>query len=123
MKPAVIGFLILVAGILYVGPYVNRQKACYDGSMRSINDIKYEVASRSIPKESVCEKRLVVLESLESCLRAATGSGQLISISYPLIEGSLSLVRPVGQNVQSLKGEHNLECEEFPDFRTDTVIQ
>lgn len=122
MKAAIIGLTLLVIGILYVGPYVSRQKACYDGSMRAINDIKYEVASRAVPKETMCEKRLIVPEGLGRCLRSATGAGQLISLTYPFIEGSLFLVRPVGQTMESLKGGHNLECEEFSDFRTDTVI-
>ncbi len=119
MKAAIIGLGLLIIGILFIGPYVSRQKVCYDGSIRAINDINYQAASRGIAKDMICERRVVALTGLENCLRTATSGGQLVALLYPIIEGSLAIVRPVGKDLDMLKNEHNLECEEFPDFRTD----
>lgn len=123
MKLTLIAFALFVIGIIYIVPFVGSEKACYDNSLRSINDIQYQVAARGISKANVCERRVVVLTGLEGCLKKATGSGQLVQYMYPIIEGSLSMVRPMSKSLESLKEEHNLECEDYPDYKTDNYIE
>ncbi len=122
MKIALAALVVFIVGIVYIAPFVMSEKSCYDNSLSSINDIQYQVASRGIGKERVCERRIVVLDELEGCLKKATGSGQIVRYAYPIIEGSLSMVRPMSKALQSLKSEHDLECEDYPDYTTGSFV-
>lgn len=112
MKSVIILFIVLAAGIFYVWPYVGRQKACYEHAQTAIEDIQYNIVAKFWSGEMVCESKVAVLEQLESCLKQATSSGQFITQTYPIIDGAMSVVRPLSKGIFTLKSEHNLECKQ-----------
>ncbi len=110
MRLFLVLIILIIASTSYLWPFVKREKACYDSASKLITDIQYFDASRGHNQEKVCDRRSAVLFDLEDCLIAATASGKYTRYMYPIIEGTVSLIRPVSQKVSSMKSEHNKEC-------------
>lgn len=110
----IVGIIVLIIiAVVMVYPLVNSERLCYEKAQQLTDSIQVDVISRGITKQSVCEKRMDVLDSLESCVQAATASGTIADFAGDLIPRLVSVVRPYSNNVFTQKAAHNSECADF----------
>lgn len=117
MKFVLVLIVMLSIGVLYVWPYVSKEKACYEKTEASIEDIQFSVPARGVSLEEVCERQAVVIEDLDECIKKATGSATFSKQFRPIISGIVNLIRPLTKGLDFYISEHNEECFEFDKFQ------
>ena len=111
MKFVVAVLIFVIAFIMYLWPFVSREKVCFENAQKMTADIQQTIVVQAFSRAAVCKSRAEVLEGLEQCIKQATISGLFTQYTYPIIEGAVSLVRPLGMGIFTLKSELSLECQ------------
>lgn len=116
-----IGILIIVLAIFYflIYPPVSQEKQCFDTSQKTLSDIGYFSSARGWTLEETCKKRSDELLILVDCIEKVKESTFATRYANSLVEGLLPLIRPSSKGIETLKNEHNTECEEFPTYTVE----
>lgn len=117
MKFWFIAILIFVVAFIVYFPLVNKERLCYEASQTTLDDINSDVIARGIPKSTQCERSTDALYALETCIRDATKSSTVALYANDTIQRIVAIIRPYGNNVWTLKAEHNETCAEFSRYQ------
>lgn len=117
MKFWFIVILICVAAFILCFPLVNKERLCYEASQTNLDNINSDVIARGIPKSTQCERSTDALFTLETCIQGATKSSTVALYANDTIQRIVAIVRLSGNNVWTLKAEHNEACAEFSRYQ------
>ena len=113
MKIFIAVLVICILAFIALFPMVNTERVCYETSQQNMNVINENVPMRGWTKQSVCERSMDELFSLETCIQDATKSSFIADYVKDIIPRIVLIVRPYSNGVFTQKAAHNAQCAEF----------